>query len=30
LETGNVIAANPKLYPQLIEKIERTPSGRAS
>ena len=27
LKTGNVIAANPKLYPQLIEKIERTPQG---
>ncbi|WP_293618728.1 inositol monophosphatase family protein [Salinisphaera sp.] len=27
LQTGNVIAANPKLYPQLIEKIERTPRG---
>lgn len=30
LETGNIIAANPKLYPQLIEKIERTPSGKPS
>lgn len=30
LETGNVIAANPKIYPQLIEKIQRTPSGRHS
>lgn len=27
LETGNILAANPKLYPQLLDKISKTPGG---
>ncbi|MDA3920705.1 MAG: inositol monophosphatase family protein [Salinisphaera sp.] len=27
LDTGNVLAANPKLYPQLLERIAKTPRG---
>jgi len=27
LDTGNILAANPKLYPQLLEKISKTPRG---
>lgn len=27
LTTGNILAANPKLYPQLLDKINKTPRG---
>lgn len=27
LDTGNILAANPKLYPQLLDKISKTPRG---
>ena len=27
LETGNIVAANPKIYPQLLDKIAKTPNG---
>ncbi len=27
LDTGNIVAANPKIYPQLLDKIAKTPNG---